>query len=379
MKIRLSLLLLLTLSMGISGAVRPQERPIRVAFLDPNPSYPFWKLFTSVMQDAANDLDMELDHYAGLEWSTQNEALLRKIIKGPNKPDYLVLTVHQGSKVRLFELANQAKIPFFVVDAGLLAPERKRYGGPRQHFKYWIGQMLPDNEKAGYDLAIILANEALKKKERVEMVGFGGIPNDFAAIERRKGLERAVAKRKDIDLKQIITADWLFAQTQTITPLMMRRYPKISAIWAAGDAMALGTLKPLRDKGFQPGKRIAIGGIDWTQPAIDAVKRGEMSATIGGHFLYGGWTMVLLYDYHHGRDFASEQTDWRPKMTAITQNNWSRYQRLIDHTECSKIDFRKFSKTLNPRLKHYDFSNEAAITQLKKETPEGASKITNRP
>lgn len=365
--LRLCLPFLLTVVM--TGAVRLPNTPIRVAFIDPEPEYPFWKLFTSVMQDAAEDLGMKLDHYNGFGWSTQNEALLRKIIKGPQKPDYLILTIHQGSRIRLLELANQAKIPFFIVDAGLLDADRKRYGAPRQHFKYWIGQMLPDNEKAGYDLANILADEALKSRGYVEMVGLGGIPNDYAAIERLKGLRRAIAQRKDITLKQVITANWLFSRTQTITPLILKRYPKLSTIWAASDTMALGTLKPLKESGFKPGKRIAVGGMDWTQPAVDAVKRGELTATIGGQMFLGGWTMVLLYDYHHGRDFASDRVDWRPKMTAITESTWSRYHQLTNRTGYSRIDFRKFSKVLNPTLKRYDFSNDAAVKQLKKETP----------
>ena len=31
--------------------------------------------------------------------------------------------------------------------------------------------------------------------------------------------------------------------------------------------------------------------------------RGELSALAGGHFLCGAWALVMIHDYHHGRDF----------------------------------------------------------------------------
>lgn len=343
--------------MGITGAVTPVQKPIRVAFLDPTPQSPFWKNFTVIMQDAADDLGMKLDLYEGLGWPTANEALLREILTGPQKPDFLVLTVHQGAKARLLATANQAKVPFFVVEAGLLESETKRYGGPRQHFKYWIGQILPENEKAGYDLTNVLANETIKAqpKKPINMIAFGGLTIDQAAIDRLKGLKRAVAERKDIKLKQVITANWYSERTQGITPLMMKRYPDLSAIWSANDQMALGSIPPLRKEGFRPGKGIILGGIGWTPEAFAALKRKELNASFGGSSLAGGWAMALLYDYYHGHDFASERTDWRIELAIATPKNWQTYQPLITPRKYKDVDFRKFSKTLNPNLRRYDF------------------------
>ena len=35
-----------------------------------------------------------------------------------------------------------------------------------------------------------------------------------------------------------------------------------------------------------------------------------------GHFITGAWTLVMIYDYHHGRDFADEGLELERPMFA---------------------------------------------------------------
>ena len=37
-----------------------------------------------------------------------------------------------------------------------------------------------------------------------------------------------------------------------------------------------------------------------------ALRSGRLAALAGGHFMSGAWVLVMLYDYHHGHDFADE-------------------------------------------------------------------------
>ena len=41
------------------------------------------------------------------------------------------------------------------------------------------------------------------------------------------------------------------------------------------------------------------------------MRTGELSALAGGHFMAGAWALVMLYDYAHGVDFASEGLELR--------------------------------------------------------------------
>ncbi|MEE4242861.1 MAG: hypothetical protein V2I36_15440 [Desulfopila sp.] len=87
-----------------------------------------------------------------------------------------------------------------------------------------------------------------------------------------------------------------------------------------------------------------------------------MTTTVGGHFMDGAWVLVLLYDYHHGRDFYLEHL--QSQMLPLKQDNVVQYQQLLNREEWPRIDFTQFSKVHNPHLQKYDFSVAAVLRQL---------------
>ncbi|WP_108649122.1 hypothetical protein [Dongshaea marina] len=78
----------------------------------------------------------------------------------------------------------------------------------------------------------------------------------------------------------------------------------------------------------------------------------------------GAWALVMLYDYHHGKDFIRER--FKPRMYPITRDNLAQYQPLLIQSRWEEIDFRKFSKVYNPKVKRYDFSPEMVMKSLRK-------------
>ena len=88
-------------------------------------------------------------------------------------------------------------------------------------------------------------------------------------------------------------------------------------LWAANDPMALGAITALREAGYKPGVDVVVGGLNWSQGGVERVLKGEMIVTHGGHFLGGAWAMVVLRDYHDGRDFAEEDVRLQFPMGAI--------------------------------------------------------------
>lgn len=262
----------------------------------------------------------------------------------------------------MLKIAEQAQVPTFVFNAGLLEKDRVCFGGPRQRFKYWIGQMLPNDFQAGYDLANILVDKALKANRvapngRVQVVAMGGPEKDFAAVERKRGFELAMARRKDVEVLQFVPAHWLQDRARRKTSLLLRRYPDVGVIWAASDSMAVGAIDAMRGLGRKPGKDIIVGGIDWIPRALSEIRAGTMAVSFGGHFMQGGWAMVLLHDYHHGIDFAADRIDWRTKMSPVTRANMGDVAR--SRRNLARIDFRAFSKKYHPEMTRYSFSLEA--------------------
>jgi hypothetical protein len=83
-----------------------------------------------------------------------------------------------------------------------------------------------------------------------------------------------------------------------------------------------------------------------------------LTALAGGHFIAGAWSLVMLYDYHHGRDFAAEEgleVD-QSMFVLFTPSLADRFLERYGDMRFERVDFRRFSKVLNPKLKRYDFS-----------------------
>ena len=174
----------------------------------------FWGLIEKFMQAACNDLGMELTIYYAHDSRPKMEANVEKAVSGPNKVDALIFPNHKTVAPELIEIANKAQVPAILINSGITEANQAKTGLPREKFPYWIGQLLPDDEGAGFTLANILI-EAAKAQGKVDsdgkvhIIGVTGTVSDTAAIERAKGLERAVKSRNDAVLHQIVpTSGW---------------------------------------------------------------------------------------------------------------------------------------------------------------------------
>jgi ABC-type sugar transport system substrate-binding protein len=357
-------------------ASRPSRGPMRVAFLNamgPQEN-PWLRDVVGVMRAAAHDLDIQFVDYSAGQWPGEVLELARRVVAAPEKPDYLIISIHRGIGVRILEVAEQAGIPVFVINSGLPPAERARYGGPRQHFKQWIGQMLPDDEGAGYQLAWRLLEAATVERggspgTPVRLVALEGARGDTSATLRLAGLRRALAEWKNAEFLQSVSASWLRDQAWRKTTLLLRRYLEVQVIWAANDDMGLGALRALEESGLRPGEDVLVGGIDWTPESLQALREGALVTSIGGHFLEGAWALVLLHDYHHAMDFASERLDWQSQMIPLTRADVGEFLYLFREPDWETLDFRAFSKVANPGLQRYDFSIQALFAQRRVRSP----------
>jgi len=358
------------LVLGFLASAADVGKPMKVDFINAIPAhYQFWDNLVGAMQTAAQQLEINFTNDVAVKPEEMVSEVTR-LVNGPDRPDYLILSMHGTSHTTLLKIAEDAKVPVFVINAGLLEEDKKQYGGPREHFKYWIGQMLPDEERAGYDLARTLLDRAEESGKSLpggslEIMALGGREEDFPAVLRLAGLGRAVANDHAAALERIVPANWSQDEAKARTPLILERFPNTKVIWAANDAMALGVLAALEELGRHPGEDIFVGGIDWDDDAVKAVADGKLTATVGGHFMDGAWALVLLYDYHHGIDFASERTDWLSKMLPLTKETAKEYLNTFGVGNWRKVDFRSFSKSYNSGLKKYDFSLNKVLLDLK--------------
>ncbi|MCP4296644.1 MAG: substrate-binding domain-containing protein [Proteobacteria bacterium] len=344
-----------------------QEKKIHLAmFTTRAEGDPFWGIFVLFMQEAAQDLKIRLDVY----YANSNVIRLRKQIKEAisNQVDALIFPNFKKGGASFLKIAEESETPAFLVNQGI---SEEFVGLPRERYKYWIGEFLPDEEDAGYQLAKLLikaADQAGKMDSRglIQVIGIEGILSDTASVKRVQGLRRAVEENpKKIILRQVVPANWVARDAEVSHSILKYRYPELTVAWAASDHMAKGIQRAAKKLNQIAGKDFFTGGIDWSIDGIQGVKEGWMTATLGGHFMEGAWVVVMLYDYLNKKDFEDTGLRHRLPMFPITNNNVDFFQKHFRPEDWSKIDFTKFSRVLNPQQKTYNFGLKSVLQQLR--------------
>lgn len=315
----------------------------------------FWSRVANFMGAACDDLGMDLTVYYANDSRTEMEKQILEAARSGNV-DALVFQNFKEGGAEFLKIAEATKVPAFLINAGV----GEDLGAPRQQLQYWIGQMTPNDEGAGYDLANILIrvardNGAADADGVVHMVGINGLLADMAALERVKGLKRAVAEQPDVVLHEVVAANWKHDLAQMRFLGLKETYPQTTVVWTASDLMGVGVVDGIEELGLMPNADVFTGGVDWATEGVEMVKQGKMTASLGGHFMEGGWAAVLLHDYFQGQDFASEKVTFRSRMQAITPDNAMAYYDRLMQRNWDSVDFTRFSKVHNPDLKTYQF------------------------
>jgi len=281
-------------------------------------------------------------------------------------PDFLIGTNDVDSGGEVAKLADAAHVKTIFIDSDL----DESYGEPRKKYRYWLGSIVPDHEGAGYGIAteILTAAERLPHRP-LKILALTGEATTPASIERVRGLKRGVKVMSallgpnSVQLVGVRYLDFAAKTAETSMREFLRSGPHIDALWAANDPMALGAIAALKEAGYRPGVDVMVGGLNWHQPAVDAVLNREMVVSYGGHFLLGAWAMVVIRDYMDGRDFAEEDARLQFPMGAFDLPVAQRFPD-IGKVDWSRVDFTRFSKTRNPALARYNFSPDAVLGQL---------------
>lgn len=359
---RVILWILMALVVTLAPGLAVGQEKLRLALITPHSAdTPFWKSFTEFAGAAARDLAIELEaHHAHFD-REQYQVIFAKLAKRTsNRPRAVIVKSERGLGLDLLKIAEAAKLPIFFVNSALTAKERSVYGGPRKHFNQWLGEVLPDNEGAGFHIAQNLIRTGLNANrlsgKKLVIAGLSGQASDFASQARLRGLKRGVASYAQVALSGIRSGGWVRGIARERAGKLLEKYPEINLFWAANDDMALGAVDALRDRGRSPGRDAFVGGMNWRPEAIAAVRSGSLAFSLGGHFMEGAWAVVLLHDYFRGKDFSDLGVSHRSPWGLISSANVAKLGPLLSNQDWDRIDFRRFSRVRNPKLAAYDFS-----------------------
>jgi ABC-type sugar transport system substrate-binding protein len=224
-----------------------------------------------------------------------------------------------------------------------------------------LGELVPDDQQAGYLLGKRLITEARSRGGSGGWLHLCGVAGAFtsSSLLRISGLRKAVAEAGDVLLCEVAPANWNRERAAAVTAELLERHPETAVLWSASDEMALGVVEAIRANGHRAGRDVAVGGIDWAPFAFDRIRDGSFTASVGGHFLDGAFGLILLFDHHHGHDFSATQEQSR--FAVADRSNVDAYQRLLSPEAAARVDFGKLSKARNPARQTYDFSVDAVL------------------
>ncbi len=339
------------------GTAHAASRP-SVVFMSPDTSR-YWTLKAGFMQAVAEDLDINLEVLVDKKRNRFSYIRMAdSVLSRADKPDYLIFMCREKVTTPMLRMANDAGVKVFTFDTNLPVAAQQALGAPRQVLKNWIGHVSPDNVAAGRTLARMLAQQARKQNlqdpgRALSTLALSGTLDSSAAIDRNTGLQQAIDKN-DMQLLQLVFANWKEEEARVRTRALLKRYPDTAVVWSASDGMALGAIDASKQAGRQPGEDVLIGGIDWEPRALDAVRRGELAVSLGRHFMGGGLVLLLLNDYDQGYDFARELPSpvLHYELGVVTQDNVDAIEWVVNPDNWQQVNFARFSRAQNPDLRN---------------------------
>ena len=341
--------------------VRP-ALAVSVVFISPgHADEVYWRTVSRAMHDAAASLGLTLEVlYAGRD-HTRGLSLVNEVVARTRHPDYLIVTNDYGSAPAMLRAIEPAAIPTLLAFSGVHGEERALTGAPRERFPFWLGSIEPRADDAGYLtarrlLAAARTHGGLAGPDgRLHLLAVAGDRSTPSSIARTRGLQRAVAESPVAVLDQVVHADWNRDKAAEQARWLYARHPHARLVWAGNDEMAFGAIGAWRERGGRPGTDALFSGINSSDEALQAIRSGELAALAGGHFMTGALALVLVHDHARGRDFRDQGLELEfPLFVLFDPGLARRFERLFG-PDAPRIDYRRHSRALNPRLKNYNF------------------------
>lgn len=186
--------------------------------------------------------------------------------------------INADSIVPVVKQANKAGIPVFTLDRGAAC------GSCQVNF------LETDNEALGKEGADYIAAQLKGRYGSIKggVVDLEGLLGTTAGDEREKGFatEFAILQKANPELKLVArqAADFDADKGFNITTQLLAAHNDIDAIFNGNDDNAVGALRAIRQANrFEPAgspKHIVVIGIDGTEQALSAIRKGQMDATL---------------------------------------------------------------------------------------------------
>lgn len=199
----------------------------------------------------------------------------------------------------------------------------------------------PDDEQAGYDIAMSLINAGCTK-----LVGVGGVQGTSVGENRKVGLDKALSEHPEVELLQFEYAGDTWDDGDKAFRNLYQANKDIDGVWCFNDSMALATVNVLKEENKLDA--VKVGGMDLLSPSLTSMESKELWFSTGGHYMQAGFAAVVAFDILKGVAYEGPE---RVQMSLYCVDQTS----VADFQKKDTFDWAGASKALNPGTE-YNFT-----------------------
>ncbi|MCE2573354.1 ABC transporter substrate-binding protein [Motilimonas eburnea] len=319
----------------------PAEPQPKVLFINPgHADESFWHDVDLFMQEAARQFDIPLTTYHAERNPYLMIKKVQELIKQDQVPDYLILVNEDNAAKRMISMLSHYPVRIVLL-LNDINEESKQVLFSSPQGPTLVASLIPDNHSIGFQTATELLNKGKESPSADnQILILSGNKNTPASQLREWGARQAITLQTKTQLLQIIYANWNEQQAYEKTKLLLQRHPKLRYVWAANDLMAFGAMRAAREAGLTPGKDIFFSAVNTSEKVLAARREGSISSLGGGHFMAGGWAMVLIKEDMAGTTIPKQIN--QPMFHLLKPK--SRLFPILESKDWQKIDFTQFQK-----------------------------------
>ena len=265
--------------------------------------------------------------------------LARDLIASADVGDCLLFVNEAEAGAEIIPAADARDLPVCSVLQGYSAAVRMALGRPGEHHSSWILDLVPDDERAGRDLLATLVGHVLRKSsvgKPIRVLALSG-PYTQASMLRLKGMRSSLADLPEVTLDGPHQAGWSRDRSRYAVLDALAEGGLPDLVWAASDSMAFGAIDALKESGLRPGRDVVVGGVDWADSTLDAIRNGEMLVSMGGHLFDAALALVFAVSALHGS--ARRNVSLHSEMAPLTGATMAEYATLLDDQNWPKMDW----------------------------------------
>ena len=322
---------------GGQGEAKGVAKVPKIGMIVPTLDAQFWNNYVTFAKEGAQALGVQLvvlnANNVPDNVSKYIEDLVSQGVDG-----MIVVPYWASDKIALRDTKN-AGIPLIFADTySNVQPQDPEY----PNYIAFIG---PSDEQAGYEMATTLFAAMKPNADGKKMIGVvDGTPGTSVAIDRAKGLEKALKEHPEVVVAGRVNGNFVRDQSQTAFSALYQAHPEIKGVWAANGGTATGVMTAIQNAGKMPGKDVFVVGMDLNPENVQAVKDGKLLFDIGGHWLQGGFALVMMYDYLHGFKIPKDQANMKISLLPLTQDKVPLFEKIYPNG-VPAYDFKAHSKT----------------------------------